>query len=65
MLHHRAIIPVRLNGRAVPDKVIYNIQAFIILYVLIFLVSVGIIQSRWISLDLWCNGCRGSALIVT
>lgn len=39
LLHPRAIVPVRLNGRAVPDNVIFNILAFAALYLLIFILS--------------------------
>lgn len=39
LLHPRAIVPVRLNGRAVPAAVISNILAFFVLYILIFLVG--------------------------
>ncbi len=36
LLHPRAIIPVRLNGKAVSSEIILNVQAFFILYILIF-----------------------------
>ena len=39
LLHPNAIIPVRYNGSGVPKSIIYNILAFFILYMLIFIVS--------------------------
>lgn len=35
-LHPSAIIPVRLNGRAIDESITYNVVAFIIMYILIF-----------------------------
>jgi len=39
LLHPSAIIPVRYNGTGVPKNIIYNILAFFILYMLIFIVG--------------------------
>jgi len=39
LIHPRAVIPVRLNNRAVPSNIVSNILAFFVLYLLIFLVS--------------------------
>ena len=39
LLHPRAIIPVRLDGRAVPANIMTNILAFSILYMLIFVLA--------------------------
>jgi len=39
MLHPRAIIPVRYNGHVVPESMIYNILAFFVIYVTIFVIS--------------------------
>jgi len=39
LLHPNAIIPVRYDGSGVPKSIIYNILAFFILYMLIFIVS--------------------------
>ncbi len=36
LVHPRAIIPVRLNGKAVSSEIISNVQAFFIIYILIF-----------------------------
>jgi trk system potassium uptake protein TrkH len=39
LLHPNAIIPVRYDGGTVPKNIVYNILAFFILYMLIFIVS--------------------------
>jgi trk system potassium uptake protein TrkH len=39
MLHPRAIVPVRYNGKVVPENLIYNILAFFVIYMVVFLVS--------------------------
>ncbi|MCB9099835.1 MAG: TrkH family potassium uptake protein [Anaerolineales bacterium] len=39
LLHPRAIIPVRLDGRAVPANIMTNILAFSILYMLVFVIA--------------------------
>ena len=39
MLHPRAIVPVRYNGKVVPENQIYNILAFFVIYMVVFLVS--------------------------
>lgn len=39
LVHPRAIIPVRVNGKAIPPEIISNVQAFFILYILIFVLS--------------------------
>jgi len=36
LIHPRAIIPVRLNGKSVSSEIISNVQAFFIIYILIF-----------------------------
>ncbi len=39
MLHPRAVVPVRFNGHVVAENMIYNIQAFFIIYVVIFILG--------------------------
>jgi trk system potassium uptake protein TrkH len=39
LLHPRALIPVRLNGQTVPSGIIFNILAFFVLYLLIFIIA--------------------------
>jgi trk system potassium uptake protein TrkH len=39
LLHPSAIIPVRYNGRAVEQRIIYNILAFFFIYLTVFIVG--------------------------
>lgn len=36
LIHPKGIIPLRLNGKAFPEPIIYNVLAFFIIYILIF-----------------------------
>lgn len=49
LLHPSAIIPVRLNGRAVHKDITFNILAFIMIYISIF--ALGSITMAWIGVD--------------
>ncbi len=44
LIHPRAIIPVKFNGKAVSSEVISNVQAFFIFYVLVFVLGSIIIS---------------------
>jgi len=39
LLHPNAIIPVRLNGKAVAPNMTYNVLAFIMIYITVFVIS--------------------------
>lgn len=39
LIHPKAVVPVRLNGKAIPENIIYNVLAFFIIYILIFVFS--------------------------
>lgn len=39
LVHPKAIIPMRLNGKTVPQQLINNVLAFIVFYLLIFIVG--------------------------
>lgn len=39
LLHPNAIIPVRLNNKALSDKVTFNVLAFIMIYITVFVLS--------------------------
>ena len=39
LLHPQAVLPVRLDGRPVKDRVVQSIQAFVVLYIGIFVVA--------------------------
>ena len=36
LVHPQAVIPVRLNGKTIPQNIIFNILAFFLIYILIF-----------------------------
>ena len=42
-LHPNAIIPVRFNRKTVTEHIVYNIIAFFVLYMLLFLVGAGVL----------------------
>lgn len=48
-LHPSAIIPVRLNGRAIDQSITYNVVAFIIMYILVF--AIGAIVMTMFGVD--------------
>lgn len=39
LIHPQAIIPVRLNGRSIPQGIIFNVLAFFLLYIIIFAIG--------------------------
>lgn len=50
LLHPRAFVPVRLNGKGVSKDIIYNIMAFLLVYLLIF--AAGTLVMVLMGLDL-------------
>jgi len=48
-LHPSAVIPVRLNNKAINQDITFNVLAFIIIYFLIF--ALGSIAMAWVGLD--------------
>ena len=48
-LHPSAVVPVRLNKKAINQDITFNVLAFIIIYFLIF--SLGSIIMAWVGLD--------------
>ncbi len=48
-LHPNAVIPVRLNSRAIQGEVTYHVLAFMMIYFLVF--SLGSIIMAWVGLD--------------
>lgn len=40
--HTHAILPVRYNQRAIPQNIVFNILAFFILYILMFIIGVAV-----------------------
>lgn len=51
LIHPNAIIPVRLNHKSVPQGVVANVQAFIVLYMVIFAASIIILSAVGIDLQ--------------
>ncbi len=49
-LHPNAIIPVRYDGKAVDQNIVFNILSFFVLYILIFIVSAVVLS--FLGLDL-------------
>lgn len=39
LIHPNAVVPVRLNGKTIQEKIIHNVLAFFIIYILIFVFS--------------------------
>jgi len=42
-LHPNAVIPVRYNNKSVKEHIVYNIIAFFVLYMLLFIVGAGVL----------------------
>lgn len=47
--HPNAILPVRYNQKAIPQSIVFNILAFFILYILLFIIGVAVFS--WLGLD--------------
>ncbi|MEM6831558.1 MAG: potassium transporter TrkG, partial [Bacteroidota bacterium] len=50
-LHPSAIIPVRLNGNAVNREIVFNILAFIMIYILVFCFGTIVVASFGIDFE--------------
>ena len=44
-LHPSAIMPVRISGQALEQSIVYNVLAFIMIYILVFLVGVTLLST--------------------
>ncbi|MEE4196924.1 MAG: potassium transporter TrkG [Bacteroidales bacterium] len=51
IIHPNAIIPVRMNKKAVPQQIVTNILAFVVIYMLITIIGTIIISSLGYDLD--------------
>ncbi|MDA3819197.1 MAG: TrkH family potassium uptake protein [Candidatus Delongbacteria bacterium] len=51
LLHPNAVIPVRFNHQAVPAQIVNNILAFVILYIMIFMISVVVMSFMGLGFD--------------
>lgn len=50
-LHPSAIIPVRISGKAIEQNIVFNVLAFIMIYILVFLVGVTVLSSMNVDFD--------------
>lgn len=50
-LHPSAIMPVRISGKAVEQSIVYNVLAFIMIYILVFLVGVTLLSTMNVDFD--------------
>lgn len=50
-LHPSAIMPVRISGKAVEQSIVYNVLAFIMIYILVFLVGVTLLSAMNVDFD--------------
>ena len=49
-LHPSAVIPVRYDGKAVPRDIVFNILAFIIIYLFLFIVGIILVSATGVDL---------------
>jgi trk system potassium uptake protein TrkH len=49
-IHPNAIIAVKLNGKSVPQQIIFNVMAFFLIYILVF--SSGVLIMAFLGMDL-------------
>ncbi|CAL2093052.1 TrkH family potassium uptake protein [Tenacibaculum sp. 190524A05c] len=59
-LHPNAIIPVRYDGKAVKQNIVFNILSFFILYMLIFIVGAVILASMGLDIKSALGACASS-----
>lgn len=50
-LHPSAVMPVRISGKAIEQNIVFNVLAFIMIYILVFLVGVTLLASMNVSFD--------------
>ncbi len=58
LIHPRAFIPVKFNGKSIPQEIILNILAFFLFYMIIF--AFGTLVMSFLGLDL--NSAMGSVI---
>jgi trk system potassium uptake protein TrkH len=51
LIHPRAVIPVRVNNKAIPPEIILNVQAFLLFYIVIFIVGSMVLSLLGLSFD--------------
>jgi len=50
-LHPSAVMPVRISGKAIEQNIVFNVLAFIMIYILVFLVGVTLLSSMNVDFD--------------
>ena len=50
-LHPSAVMPVRISGKAMDQGIVYNVLAFIMIYILVFLVGVVLLSAMNVEFD--------------
>ena len=50
-LHPSAVMPVRISGKAMDQGIVYNVLAFIMIYILVFLVGVTLLSAMNVDFD--------------
>jgi trk system potassium uptake protein len=51
LIHPNAVIPVRFNGRAVPQSIVFNVLAFVVIYLLIVGIGMLVMSTMGYSLQ--------------
>jgi trk system potassium uptake protein TrkH len=51
LIHPRAVIPVRVNNKAIPPEIILNVLAFLLFYIVIFIVGSMVLSLLGLSFD--------------
>ncbi|WP_277898015.1 TrkH family potassium uptake protein [Galbibacter pacificus] len=59
-LHPNAIIPVRYNKKTVPEKIIYNILGFFIIYMLLFIIGAVVLGLLGLDFESAIGGAASS-----
>ncbi|MCF8715802.1 TrkH family potassium uptake protein [Joostella atrarenae] len=59
-LHPNAIIPVRYNGKTVPENIIYNILGFFIIYMLLFITGAVVLGALGLDFESAIGGSASS-----
>lgn len=59
-LHTNAIIPVRYNNKTVPENIVYNIIAFFVLYMLLFIIGSLVLGALGLDFESAVGGAASS-----
>lgn len=51
IIHPSAIIPVKLNGKSVPEEIVFNVLSFFLIYLIIFMTGAAFIASLGINFE--------------